>query len=78
VFNVGTGVATSVLELYDICRHARHGRRGVHEAARPGELGRSVLDGELGRRTLGFRAEVSLADGDSRDLGVDPLRATTA
>ena len=35
----------------------------VHEAARPGELGRSVLDGELAAATLGFRPETALASG---------------
>ena len=48
VLNVGTGVATSVLELYDVCRSAAGSDAApVHEAERPGELGRSVLDGEL-------------------------------
>jgi hypothetical protein len=35
----------------------------VHDAARPGELGRSVLDGDNAEAAIGFRAEVSLADG---------------
>ena len=35
----------------------------VHEAARPGELGRSVLDGELAAATLGFRPDTALASG---------------
>ena len=64
VFNVGTGVATSVLELYDICRSTvGTDAAAVHEAARPGELGRSVLDGELAATTLGFRPEIALASG---------------
>ena len=64
VFNVGTGVATSVLELYEICRQAvGTDLAPVHEPARPGELGRSVLDGELAAATLGFRPETALASG---------------
>jgi len=64
VLNVGTGVATTVLELYDVCRRAAGADLApVHEAARPGELGRSVLDGDRAADILGFRAEVSLADG---------------
>ena len=64
VFNVGTGTATSVLELYDICRSTvGTDAAPIHEAARPGELGRSVLDGELATATLGFRPEVALAAG---------------
>jgi UDP-glucose 4-epimerase len=64
VFNVGTGTATSVLELYEICRSAAGTDAApIHDAARPGELGRSVLDGELAAATLGFRPEVALAAG---------------
>ena len=64
VFNVGTGVATSVLELYEICRSTvGTDARPVHEAARAGELGRSVLDGELAATALGFRPEIALASG---------------
>jgi UDP-glucose 4-epimerase len=64
VFNVGTGVATTVLELYEVCRStAGSDARAVHEAERPGELGRSVLDGVHAAATLGFRAETPLAAG---------------
>jgi UDP-glucose 4-epimerase len=55
---------TTVLELYDVCRTVAGSElAAVHEAPRPGELGRSVLDGEHAAATLGFRSEVSLADG---------------
>jgi UDP-glucose 4-epimerase len=64
VFNVGTGTATSVVDLYEICRSiVGTDAAPVHEAARPGELGRSVLDGELAATTLGFRPETTLASG---------------
>jgi UDP-glucose 4-epimerase len=64
VFNVGTGTATSVVDLYEICRSTvGTDAAPVHEAARPGELGRSVLDGELAATTLGFRPETALASG---------------
>jgi UDP-glucose 4-epimerase len=64
VFNVGTGIETSVLELYQACREvAATGSEPVHEEARPGELQRSVLDPELAARELGFRASTSLSDG---------------
>lgn len=64
VLNIGTGVATTVLELYEVCRAvAGTDLAPTHEATRPGELGRSVLDGELADATLGFRAKTSLADG---------------
>jgi len=64
VLNIGTGIATSVLDLYEVCRWvASSDAEPVHEAARAGELGRSVLDGERAAAAIGFRAETSLADG---------------
>jgi UDP-glucose 4-epimerase len=64
VLNIGTGVATSVTDLYDICRTAAGSDAGpVHEAERPGELRRSVLDGGHAATAIGFRPETSLADG---------------
>jgi UDP-glucose 4-epimerase len=64
VLNIGTGTATSVLELYEVCRAvAGSDEAPVHEAGRPGELGRSVLDGALAATMLGFRPEVGLAAG---------------
>jgi UDP-glucose 4-epimerase len=64
VFNVGTGVATSVLALHDACRTAA-GRGGdpVFDAPRPGELQRSVLDASRAADVLGFRAETTLTGG---------------
>ena len=64
VVNVGTGIATSVLELYEVCRSvAGSDAEPVHEPARPGELGRSVLDSELAAASIGFRPETALATG---------------
>ena len=64
VFNIGTGTSTSVIDLYEVCRTvAGSGAEPVFEAARPGELGRSVLDGGLIEKVLGFRPVTSLADG---------------
>jgi UDP-glucose 4-epimerase len=64
VVNVGTGIATSVLELYESCRSvAGSDAAPVHEPARQGELGRSVLSPEYAERALGFRAATSLDDG---------------
>ena len=64
VFNVGTGRETSVVELYELCRSvAGSDAEAVHEAARLGELQRSVLDPELAASELGFRAMVELEDG---------------
>ncbi|MDQ4030074.1 MAG: NAD-dependent epimerase/dehydratase family protein [Actinomycetota bacterium] len=64
VYNVGTGVATSVLELADLCRRVS-GNEIAHElaSARPGELQRSVLDPSAAARELGWRPEVELEQG---------------
>jgi UDP-glucose 4-epimerase len=64
VFNVGTGLETSVLELYELCRRVA----GVEIEAEPapprlGELQRSVLDVSLAESELGWRPEVELEDG---------------
>lgn len=67
VFNVGTGVETSVTDLYEVCRRAAGSDLApVHEMARPGELGRSVLDPSLAQRVLGFTAATAVTDGIAR------------
>jgi UDP-glucose 4-epimerase len=64
VYNVGTGVATSVLELFDVCRRAAGVEiEPVFDPPRLGELQRSVLDAGLAKRELGFAAATSFADG---------------
>jgi UDP-glucose 4-epimerase len=64
VFNVGTGVATSVLELFEACRRASGvDVEPVFDPPRLGELQRSVLDAGLAERELGFTAETSFDDG---------------
>jgi UDP-glucose 4-epimerase len=67
VFNVGTGLETSVVELYDVSRRVSGAELEPEFAeARLGELARSVLDPERAGSELGFRAEVSLEDGLTR------------
>ena len=64
VFNVGTGRATSVLELYELCRKvAGSDLTAEHEPARAGELQRSVLDIGKSADELGWRPETSLEEG---------------
>src|SRR4051794_26941706 len=69
VLNIGTGIATSVLKLYEACRLvAGSDAEPVYEPERPGELGRSVLDPALAAETLGFRAETALPEGVAATL----------
>jgi UDP-glucose 4-epimerase len=64
VFNVGTGLETSVLELAGLCGRAAGIEPDVeHAPPRPGELQRSFLDPARARDALGFRAETALEDG---------------
>ncbi len=64
VFNVGTGAATSVLELYErIQRASRVERRAEHAPPRAGELQRSVLDPGRTRQELGWDPATSLDEG---------------
>jgi len=64
VFNVGTGIETSVKELYGLvaaaCGVATPPRFGP---AKPGEQRRSVLDVSLAREVLGLAGLVPLDDG---------------
>jgi UDP-glucose 4-epimerase len=64
VFNVGSGVATSVVELHRLCAETA----GVEQeprfaAARPGELRRSVIDPSRAGRELDWRVEMDLVKG---------------
>jgi UDP-glucose 4-epimerase len=64
VFNVGTGVETSVLELWEACRETTGSdAEAVHEAARLGELQRSSVDASRAAHELAWRAELPLAEG---------------
>jgi UDP-glucose 4-epimerase len=65
--NIGTGVETSVLELYTALREVS-GLGGEPEfaPARPGELARIALDSAEAGRVLGWRPRVGLADGLAR------------
>ena len=64
VFNVGTGVETSVLELWQACTEAAGVRAEVgHGDPRLGELRRSCLDNARAERELGWTPEVPLRDG---------------
>jgi UDP-glucose 4-epimerase len=64
VFNVGTGIETSVVELYERCRIIAGSETDPeHVAERAGELARSVLDPTRAASELRFSAFVELEDG---------------
>jgi UDP-glucose 4-epimerase len=64
VFNIGTGLETSVLGLYEAVRQVTGSEREAELApARLGELQRSVLDISLAGRELGWRPQQPLDDG---------------
>jgi UDP-glucose 4-epimerase len=64
VFNVGTGVETSVLDLHALCRRiAASGREPELAPPRLGDLKRSVLDTSKAERELGWRPGYDLEAG---------------
>lgn len=64
VYNLGTGVETSVNELYAACRRVTGvDREAEYAAPREGEILRSVVDPSRAGRDLGWRAERSLEGG---------------
>ena len=69
ILNIGTGVETSVHELY-VAMGALAGVRGAarQAAERPGELRRSALDPDRAGRYLGWKPWTSLDEGLSRTL----------
>ena len=66
-FNIGTGVETSVNEVFTrLARAAGFGGPPVHGPARPGEQRRSCLDPARAADDLGWRPSVSLDEGLAR------------
>jgi UDP-glucose 4-epimerase len=64
VLNVGSGIETSVLDLYERTqRVAGVTREAEFAEARPGELQRSVLDPSRARTELGWEPQHSLDEG---------------
>jgi UDP-glucose 4-epimerase len=76
IYNVGTGVETTVVEIFEGLREAAASDlRAVHGPAKPGEQRRSSIDSSRLARELGARPRTSLAEGLQRT--VDWFRATT-
>jgi UDP-glucose 4-epimerase len=64
IFNVGSGIATTVLELHRLCAEAA----GIEQEPRfaeprPGDLQHSVIDPSRAASELGWHAEMTLARG---------------
>lgn len=64
-YNIGTGVETSVNELYERLRRlsGREDLEPEHGPAKPGEQQRSCVDPSLAGRVMGWRPEVDLDTG---------------
>jgi len=81
VFNVGSGVATTINDLAALMQECAGRSVGVeHQAPRPGEVRHSVAGTDACHRGLDFSPAVSLRDGlqsylewNERDRGVTPV-----
>ena len=64
VYNVGSGVATTIRELHRLCAETAGVKQEPRfSAERPGDLGHSVIDPSRAARELHWRAETTLAAG---------------
>ncbi len=67
IYNVGTGVETSVVELYHrLARAAGSDREAIHGPAKAGEQRRSSIDPALAQRELGVPSPLPLDEGLER------------
>ncbi len=67
IYNVGTGVETSVVELHQhVSRACGVEQEAQFAAAKPGEQRRSVVDPGRGRSALGLPQSLALSDGLER------------
>jgi len=62
--NIGTGVETDVVTLFNILKHAS-GKdiQAKHGPAKTGEQKRSVLDSNLAEKVLGWKPEIAIEEG---------------
>ena len=67
IYNVGTGVETSVVDLYNgLAQAVGSDLQATHGPAKAGEQQRSVVDASFGRRELGLPEPLRLQDGLAR------------
>jgi UDP-glucose 4-epimerase len=63
-FNIGTGVPTSVKELFEeMSQAANYSQEPVHKPTRPGELEVNFLNCDKARKELGWEPKTKLSDG---------------
>jgi UDP-glucose 4-epimerase len=63
-FNIGTGIETTVNELFHQLNHLTNANaKEVHRAAQPGEQMRSVLNIEKAKKILNWTPQISLNEG---------------
>jgi UDP-glucose 4-epimerase len=69
VFNVGTGIETSINDLFHlILELTKADGKEVHGPAKKGEQARSVIDGTKLRQELGWDPKVDLREGLRRTV----------
>ena len=67
--NIGTGVQTSVLDLFDVLSELGDGSfTAEHAEPRPGEVARNALDPSRARSELGWEPKVPVREGLERTL----------
>ena len=72
VFNIGTGVETSINRLHELCRSVVGGGAPArHDPARPGDARRSVLDQTRATAELGWTASTPLREGIAATLAAE-------
>ncbi|PIT98017.1 MAG: LPS biosynthesis protein WbpP [Candidatus Andersenbacteria bacterium CG10_big_fil_rev_8_21_14_0_10_54_11] len=79
LYNVGSGQATTILDLAAaVSTTVRHSVQLVHTAARAGDVRYSHADITRARRQLGFTPHIALADGLSRMVSRMPKDTSVA
>ncbi|MCB0319040.1 MAG: GDP-mannose 4,6-dehydratase, partial [Bdellovibrionales bacterium] len=64
VFNIGTGIETSVNELYsEICKSLDIEKLAKYAEHRPGDQLRSSIDASLAKEKLGWEPKVNISEG---------------
>lgn len=73
IFNIGSGIGTSVNTVYEILQEATHFNRPANHAPdKAGEVNKIYLDASKAKRELGWQSRVALPEGIHRT--VDSLR----